>query len=45
MPTTMLRRSVVTLYIGDIETLRRRLTFDGALERLERIETAEVEIA
>ena len=36
---SMLRRSVVTLYIGDIETLRRRLTFDGALERLERIET------
>lgn len=34
----MLRTAVINRYIDDIADLRRRLTFDGALERLEAIE-------
>lgn len=34
----MLRRSLITLYVRDVEDLTRRLTFDGALERLRTIE-------
>ncbi len=30
----MLRRSILTLYLNDVRELSRRLTFDGAIERL-----------
>lgn len=33
----LLRRTVLTLYRGDLERLARRLTFPGASERIERI--------
>ena len=35
----LLQRSLISLYLQDMEELRRRLTFDGAIERLNRINT------